>query len=59
MNAQDYLLRTNKHRPQNDLELQVEILRLYEAGLLARDIGAAIGVPPDVVVNVLHSTLSG
>ena len=54
MLSDEYQARAVRHRPVDRASLVSEIHRLSAGGLTARDIGAAIGMQPEEVVNVIH-----
>jgi hypothetical protein len=48
-----YAVLANLHRPTEPAALAAEIHRLRRGGWTARDIGAALRLAPDAVINVL------
>lgn len=50
----DYRLLATKHRPVDPVALAQEVRRLRESGLMARDIGAALGMSWEAVEQILR-----
>jgi hypothetical protein len=51
--AADYTTRAQRHRPSDSEQLATEVHRLHSTGLTAQDIGFALRLAPDAVVNIL------
>ena len=53
MNAADYFARANRHRPTDPHAIARAVHQLHRQGLKPRDIGEALRIPLENVVNIL------